>query len=190
VDRENTGGNMTRLLVFLMFLVIGSGAFAAEPVSPWIHVDPAKKVFLLSTKNSSYAFAVDKYKQPRNLHWGGRVLRLDDLPPVGQLPWHSKSLVKSHGDSHRYEFPVYMRMSMYRCEHEPCMKLRKPDDWKAFYMAYETYKELDDRHLTVSLLAENGKYRVVLHYKMVPLVVVFLVPVHQYLLFQIQNLKH
>jgi alpha-galactosidase len=51
-----------------------------EPLSPGIHSDETRLVWALVTEHSAYAIGATATGHVVNLHWGARLVTLDDLP--------------------------------------------------------------------------------------------------------------
>ncbi|MDD5679421.1 MAG: alpha-galactosidase [Kiritimatiellae bacterium] len=127
-----------------------------------INIDEQKKLFLLSTDNSSYAFGLDEKGIPVNLHWGGRIERTADLPEPGEVSWHNMGHYKQRSRRSRDEFPVYGRDYLV---YEPCLKVREPDEFTALQFQY-TGHVIDGEHLAATY--RSPAIRLTMHYEAIP----------------------
>lgn len=128
-----------------------------------IQFDVARKVFLLRTNNSSYAFGMGVNGQFVNLHWGGRIENSDDLPE----PWQTHHYYMPHTFTHmrygRIEYPVQTTGYFL----EPCLKIEQPEKLANLRLSFDTH-EVSGDHLKVVLKATNYPFYVSLHYRVYP----------------------
>ena len=128
-----------------------------------ITYDSQRKVFLLQTDHSSYAFGVAPGAVLVNLHWGGRLTNINDVPE----PWETYYL--HHGHSrvflryNRFEYPAN-RAGDYLA---PCLKIEKPETLVDLSLAFVSHK-IQGNHLQVELKAKDYPFHVVLHYAVYP----------------------
>ena len=122
--------------------------------------DEEKKIFLLNTEHTSYAFGISVAGLPVNLHWGGRIDRLEDLPAPEESTWFSLSHYCSRAKQSRLEYSFYSPGFHY----EPCLKLSAPDC--ALAPHYAGYRLEGENHLTVELVDESVGLRFLLHYEL------------------------
>lgn len=108
-------------------------------------IDTEKKIFLSSTGNMSYAFAIRENGVPVNLHWGGRIDRLADLTDESEISWFRISHYNWRGKSSRLDFPAYAPQHHY----EPCLKLSSPG--RALELKYESRRLENENHLIITL---------------------------------------
>ena len=120
-----------------------------------IQFDDKRKVFLLKTDHSSYAFGLDKNGLFVHLHWGGRVEGVGELPaPPGVRPQFQTG---------SFEYPANaegVRM-------EPCIKLEKPDKLAHLKLTFVSHA-IRENQLEVVLKAEGYPFSVILHYRVYP----------------------
>ena len=86
-----TTGIMRTTILLLCSALLAAESMAAETSDagnagniPAISYDPGRKVFLLQTAHSSYAFGLASDKTFVNLHWGGRLASIHDVPEPGK----------------------------------------------------------------------------------------------------------
>lgn len=123
-------------------------------------IDREKKIFLCTTRMMSYAFGIDHAGRPVNLHWGGRIDRMEDLPPVKEISWFSRSHYNQRAGQSRFEYSAYSTGFRY----EPCLKLRKPD--RALNLQYAGSRLENEEHLVVELADGETGLRILLHYEL------------------------
>ncbi len=158
----------TLLLLCTMFHGVESTA-AENPETakarntPSITYDGKRKAFLLQTDRSSYAFGLASNTDLVNLHWGGRLTNINDVPE----PWETHYL---HNPFSR----VYLRYN--RVEYSTnragdflasCLKVEKPDKLVNLALTFVSHKIAGD-HLQVELKAATYPFHVVLHYEVYP----------------------
>lgn len=127
-----------------------------------IIVEEEKKIFLLNTEHTSYAFGISAAGLPVNLHWGGRIDRLEDLPAPEESTWFSLSHYNSRAKQSRLEYSFYSAGFQY----EPCLKLSAPDC--ALAPQYAGYRLEGEEHLVIELADEAVHLRILLHYELHP----------------------
>ena len=165
----------TALRMTLLFLLLCSLCFAVEakaaealqqtngPDKASIAFDGKRKVFLLQTDNSSYAFGLASNGAFVNLHWGGKLKDINDVPE----PWETHYFDQPHSFTHglygRYEYPVNTRGFIL----EPCLKVEKPGQLVNLKLGYDSHKIHGDQ-LEVVLKAANYPFHVILHYRVYP----------------------
>ena len=131
--------------------------------TPSISYDAARHVFLLQTKHSSYAFGLASGTELVNLHWGGRLTSIDDVPE----PWETHFLHRPHNRVflryNRFEYPTNRAGDFLA----PCLKLEQPNslvDLKLTFVAHQ----IAGNHLQVELKPKDYPFHVVLHYEVYP----------------------
>lgn len=72
-------------------------------------IDAKKKIFLATTADMSYAFAIRENGVPVNLHWGGRIDRLDDLTDESEISWFRISIIAGARNPAAWNFPHTFR---------------------------------------------------------------------------------
>lgn len=125
-------------------------------------INESKKIFLCSTRNMSYAFALSPSGVPVNLHWGGKIDRMEDLPPAEEISWFSRSHYHSRAGFSRFEYSAYSPGFCY----EPCVKLLSPDC--ALHLQYAGFRQESGEHLAVDLSDGGTGLRLRLHYMLYP----------------------
>ncbi len=157
------------LILLCTVFLAGESKAAEKPEAgkagstPSISYDGKRKVFLLQTDNSSYAFGLASNSDFVNLHWGGRLKNINDVPE----PWETHYFYQPHGFTHmrysRFEYPTNKTGYFL----EPCLKLEKPDQLVNLPLRFASQK-IQGNHLQVELKAKGYPLHVVLHYEVYP----------------------
>lgn len=120
------------------------------------------RLFLGSTENMSYAFEIREDGSAVNLHWGGRIRRAEDLPPVDEISFFSRSHYFQRVRQKRLEYSAYRAG-----DHSvPCLKLLSPDT--AVELLYESSRLENPDHLIVTMRDRKAGIRTDLHYLLHP----------------------
>ena len=120
------------------------------------------RLFLGSTENMSYAFEIREDGSAVNLHWGGRIQRAEDLPPVDKISFFSRSHYFQRVRQKRLEYSAYRAG-----DHSvPCLKLLSPDT--AVELLYESSRLENPDHLIVTMRDRKSGIRTDLHYLLHP----------------------
>ena len=82
----------------------------------------AENTLLLQTANTSYVIGISQ-GQVFNLHWGGKIDRIADLPMPKNISWFAESHYSGRAFTERLEFPAY-EPGVHQL---PALKLREPD---------------------------------------------------------------
>lgn len=133
-------------------------AFAS---SAQIQYSEAKKVFLLTTRSSSYAFGVAADGALRNLYWGAPLWRLDDLaaPPAarGRSSFDPKEMMENE-EYPGWGGPRYL---------EPALKITRADGVRDLVLRYASHR-IEGNDLHVVLEDIRDAIEVTLHYRVYP----------------------
>ena len=127
-----------------------------------IQIDLEKKIFLCSTDKMSYAFGIAENGLPVNLHWGGKIEDMDDLPSTDTVAWFRIKVYNIRAKFGRYE---YAPAHLHYC-YEPHLKLLEPD--RLLELKYRNHTLIDENHLVISLFDEATSLTVNLHYELFP----------------------
>jgi alpha-galactosidase len=152
---------------FIMFLLL-SGVFfncwviageinggANDNTRGSIAYDDERHIFLIRMENSSYAFGEGARGLLFNLHWGGMIENINDIPEA------PTSL--GRGGMYRFEYAPnaeYVRML-------PSLKIDQPDQLLHLKLGFDSHK-IDGNHLRVALKADNYPFYIYLHYQIYP----------------------
>jgi alpha-galactosidase len=97
-----------------------------------------KKIWILNTKNSSYAFGLDNENMLRHIYWGKKLPFADDY-----VPPRINRVVSSHeniNDIIGQEYPVYGGISYV----EPCLKATFSDNVRDICPEYKSHSIKED----------------------------------------------
>jgi alpha-galactosidase len=121
----------------------------------------ARKTWLLTTHDSSYAMAVGADGALRNLYWGAPLWRADDLPAAA--PRRDVSSFDPRQMLENEEFPGWGGPRYY----EPALKITREDGGRDLVLRYVSYR-MQNNELDISLKDINDPVEVVLHYRVYP----------------------
>ncbi len=130
------------------------------PAQP-IQYSESRKVFLLTTRDSSYAFGVAADGAPRHLYWGAPLWRIDDLP--APAPRHDISSFDPRQMLENEEFPGWGGPRYY----EPALKITRQDGNRDLVLHYVSHR-IDGNNLEVALKDIRDDVEVTLHYRVYP----------------------
>src|SRR5690349_7103256 len=126
-----------------------------------IQYSEAKKVWLLTTRSSSYAMGVAADGALRNLYWGSPLWRLDDLntPP----PVRDRSSFDPRQIMENEEFPGWGGPRF----HEPALKISRADGVRDLVLKYAAHRLRGDE-LEIDLKDIRDAIQVTLRYRVYP----------------------
>lgn len=116
----------------------------------------AGATFLLTTAQTSYAFAVDPAGYLRHLHWGGRIDRVGDFEAPARWDLSTNDML---ADITPQEYPVHGRFRYA----EQCLALRFADGMRELRVEVTGHR-VDDDELVVSLADAQRAIAIDLHY--------------------------
>jgi alpha-galactosidase len=121
----------------------------------------SRKTWLLTTRQSSYAMAVDADGSLRNLYWGEPLWRADDLAPVA--PRRDISSFDPHQMLENEEFPGWGGPRYY----EPSLKITREDGDRDLVLRYVSHR-IQQNDLDIVLKDIRDDIEVTLHYHVYP----------------------
>ena len=113
---------------------------------------------LFKTANTSYAVGFSRQGQVFNLHWGGRIDCINDLPLPGDLSWFAESHYRNRAFDERLEYPAHEP----GIHLNPVLKLRDPDLPVNLRHTRHWFESKD--HGIIELEDPDLKLAVLLHY--------------------------
>jgi alpha-galactosidase len=131
------------------------------PLYSQIQYSDAKKVWLLTTKSSSYAMGVAADASLRNLYWGAPLWRIDDLNTPAQV--RDRSSFDPRQMLENEEFPGWGGPRFL----EPALKVSRPDGNRDLVLKYVSHR-LNGNDLDISLKDIRDPIEVTLHYRVYP----------------------
>jgi alpha-galactosidase len=141
-------------------LVVACLACAALEAQSIQYVE-ARKVWLLTTRDSSYAMGVGADGALRHLYWGAPLWRLEDLPPAPARrdisSFDPRQMLENE------EFPGWGGARYY----EPALKIAREDGDRDLVLRYASHRIQDDE-LDITLKDINDPIEVTLHYRVYP----------------------
>ena len=138
-------------------LLLAAFALAAQPVQ---YVE-SRKVFLLTTRESSYAMGVDANGELQNLYWGAPLWRADDVPAAA--PRRELSSFDPPPMLEREEFPAWGGTRYY----EPALKVTRADGNRDVVLRYLSH-QVGENSVDITLKDIRDDIQVVLHYRVYP----------------------
>ncbi|MFN8124960.1 MAG: alpha-galactosidase [Candidatus Nanopelagicales bacterium] len=114
--------------------------------------------FALSTRNTTYAFAVDPAGLLRPLHWGGLIPTADDLDAPAKWDLSTNDMLV---DVTAEEYPMH---GSFRYK-EQCLAVTFADGTRDIRPEFREATEADDGHLIVTLADDHQGLAVDLHYR-------------------------
>src|SRR5580698_8209372 len=141
----------------LLLASLSAFALAAQPIQ---YVE-SRKLFLLTTRDSSYAMGVDPNGELQHLYWGAALWRADDL--AAAVPRRELSSFDPPAMLEREEFAAWGGTRYY----EPALKLTRADGNRDVVLRYLSHN-LHDNTLDIVLKDIHDDIQVVLHYRVYP----------------------
>jgi alpha-galactosidase len=141
---------------FAIFCLLSTAASAQS-----IQYVEARKIWLLTTRDNSYAMAVAADGALRNLYWGAPLWRIDDLPAAA--PRRDVSSFDPRQMLENEEFPGWGGPRYY----EPALKITRDDGDRDLVLRYVSHR-IQNNDLDITLKDVNDPVQVVLHYRVYP----------------------
>jgi len=132
-------------------------ALSAQSIQYW----ESKKVWLLTTRQSSYAMGVAADGALRNLYWGAPLWRIDDLAAAPNV--RDRSSFDPRQMLENEEYPGWGGPRYY----EPALKVSRPDGDRDLVLHYASHR-LDGNELHITLKDIHDPIEVTLHYRVYP----------------------
>jgi alpha-galactosidase len=126
-----------------------------------IQYSEAKKVWLLTTRSSSYAMGIAADGALRNLYWGAPLWRLDDLNAPS--PARDRSSFDPRQMMENEEFPGWGGPRYF----EPALKISRPNGVRDLVLKYSAHRLRGD-DLDIDLKDIRDAIEVTLHYRVYP----------------------
>jgi alpha-galactosidase len=139
-----------------LFLLSAAVAYAQS-----IQFDTARKAWLLTTSQSSYAMGVSPDGSLLNLYWGAPLWRIADLPAAAQR--HDISSFDPRQMLENEEFPGWGGPRYY----EPALKITRDDGGRDLVLQYVSH-HADRDALDITMKDIRDNIEVVLHYAVYP----------------------
>ncbi len=143
---------MNRIVLFLSSAL----ALAAQ-----VQHSPEKKIWLLTTRDSSYAMGVAADGALRHLYWGGPLWRMDDLP--APAPRRDISSFDPRQMIENEEFPGWGGPRYY----EAALKITRENGNRDLVLKYAAHR-IEGNDLHIEMKDIRDPIRVILHYRVYP----------------------
>jgi len=141
-----------------LVLLAATAAFAQ---SQSIQFDATRKVWLLTTSQSSYAMGISPEGSLLNLYWGAPLWRIADLPAAVQR--RDVSSFDPRQMLENEEFPGWGGPRYY----EPALKITRDDGGRDLVLHYVSHRQQQDT-LDITMKDIRDDIEVVLHYQVFP----------------------
>jgi len=141
---------MRRVALFLIAVAVVSAQS--------VQYDESRKIWLLSTRVSSYAMGVSPDGQLQHLYWGGPLWRMADVPAAA-----TKEDISSFDPHEMLENEEYAGWGGKRF-YETALKIARADGDRDLVLHYQSYKAEGDR-LSITLKDIKDEIEAVLEYR-------------------------
>lgn len=141
----------------LALLLAGAAAASAQA----IQYDEGRKIWLLTTRHSSYAMGVGEDGELRNLYWGAPLWRIQDLPAARKVSDISSFDPKQMLENE--EYPAWGGPRYY----EPALKLVRANGNRDVVLRYVSHR-LRENDLDIELKDIRDNIGVSVHYRIFP----------------------
>ena len=141
----------------LSFFALVAGMLTAQP----IRYSDSRKVFLLTTRDSSYAMGIAGDGALRNLYWGAPLWRIDDL--AAPQTRRDLSSFDPRQMLENEEYPGWGGPRYY----EPALKITRADGDRDLVLHYVSHR-ISGNDLEIALRDIRDPIEVTLHYRVYP----------------------
>jgi alpha-galactosidase len=148
---------MHRAIALSSISVLAAASLGAQSVQ---YVE-SRKTWLLTTRQSSYAMAVDANGALQHLYWGAPLWRAEDLPPAA--PRRDISSFDPRQMLENEEFPGWGGPRYY----EPSLKITRDDGDRDLVLRYLSHR-IQQNDLDITLKDIRDDIEVTLHYRVYP----------------------
>ena len=148
---------MRRAASLSLVAALGVCSLAAQSIQ---YVE-SRKLWLLTTRDSSYAMGVDPNGELQHLYWGAPLWRADDVPAATAR--RELSSFDPPAMLEREEFPAWGGTRYY----EPALKVTRADGNRDVVLHYLSH-QMRDNSLDITLKDIRDDIQVVLHYRVYP----------------------
>src|SRR5271157_4682207 len=152
---------MGRPVAFLCIPLLAAASLSAQA----IQYSGTRKVWLLTTRQSSYAMGVGADGSLRHLYWDAPLWRMDDLAAPGPegAPLHDISSFDPRQMLENEEFPGWGGPRYY----EPALKITREDGNRDLVLRYVSHR-VQQNDLDITLKDIRDEIQVTLHYRVYP----------------------
>src|ERR1017187_4846768 len=148
---------MRQIASLLLLSALGAIGLAAQP----IQYLEGRKIWLLTTRDSSYAMGVDPNGTLQHLYWGAPLWRADDVPAAALR--RELSSFDPPEMLQREEFAAWGGTRYY----EPALKVTRADGNRDVVLRYVSH-QIHENSLDITLKDIRDDVQVVLHYRVYP----------------------
>src|SRR5579863_2613124 len=148
---------MHRVAAFFLISLLATASLGAQSVQ----YSESRKIFLLTTRSSSYAMGVDSNGTLQHLYWGAPLWRIQDLPAAA--PRRDISSFDPRQMLENEEFPGWGGPRYY----EPSLKITRDDGGRDLVLRYASHRlQADDLDIVLKDIRDD--LEVTLHYHVYP----------------------
>src|SRR5579859_224192 len=131
---------------------------ASAPLFAQIQYIESKKIFLLTTRDSSYAMGIAPNGALQNLYWGAPLWRADDLPVAAVR--RDVSSFDPHPMLENEEYPGWGGARFY----EPALKIARADGNRDLVLQYVSHR-IEGNQLDIVMKDIRDDIEATLHYR-------------------------
>jgi alpha-galactosidase len=146
---------------FVLLALSFTLALLAQSPAPAIQYDASRHIWLLTTKQNSYAMGVDASGMLQHLYWGPPLWRLADLTEA--VVHRDISSFDPHQMIENEEFPGWGGPRFYEC----ALKLTRTDGNRDLVLKYASHR-LDGTRLLIELKDIRDNLTATLHFQVYP----------------------
>ncbi len=154
-----SNGYMFRIAFWSFLLSVAACSSPAQS----IQFIQAKKIWLLTTAQNSYAMGLGADGQLEHVYWGAHLWRTEDLSPITPKP--DISSFDPHQMLENEEFPGWGGPRYY----EPALKITRSDGDRDLVLRYVSYR-IEGDMLEIEMKDIRDEVNVTLHYRVYPVV--------------------
>ncbi len=147
-----------RRVLFVVTLAVYCSSFVSAQSIRYLE---NRKLWLITTKHSSYAMGVSGNGQLQHLYWGGPLWRAEDVPEAATL--NDISSFDPHQMIENEEFPGWGGPRYY----EPALKITRADGNRDLVLHYQS-QHLEGDDLAITLKDIRDDIEATLHYRVYP----------------------
>jgi alpha-galactosidase len=136
-------------------------SLSSSVVAQNIRFEEGRKVWLLTTSQSSYAMGLTPDGQLQHLYWGGPLWRVEDVPAASQLK--DISSFDPHQMLENEEFPGWGGPRYY----EPALKITRADGNRDLVLHFVSHR-IQGNDLDITLKDIHDEIQATLHYRVYP----------------------
>ena len=148
-------------MAFWLMAAAAAARLCGQTMTPAVQFIESRKIWLLTTRESSYAMGIGAHGTLENLYWGAPLWRADDLPAASVK--RDISSFDPHQMLENEEYPGWGGPRYY----EPALKIARQDGDRDLVLEYVSHRiQGDDLDITLKDIRDD--IEVTLHYRVYP----------------------